>query len=126
MIIHGKDIQIQNYNGSSIVAAARTCEVSIQADIIETATPTSGIFRTFIAGRKDWSVSVGYLVASEDGAGILLNVGDTVHIRILYTAADVWLHGYAIVQQCRITANIGSLAQGSFVFKGSGPLEFED
>lgn len=126
MVIHGKDIQIQNYNGSSIVAAARTCEVSIQADIIETATPTSGTFRTFIAGRKDWSVSVGYLVASEDGAGILLNVGDTVHIRILYTAANVWLHGYAIIQQCRITANIGSLAQGSFVFKGSGPLEFED
>lgn len=126
MIIHGKDIQIQNYNGSSVVAAARTCEVSIQADIIETATPTSNTFRTFIAGRKDWSVSVGYLVASEDGAGILLNVGDTVHIRILYTAANVWLHGYAIIQQCHVTANIGSLAQGSFVFKGSGPLEFED
>lgn len=126
MVIHGKDIQIQNYNGSAIVAAARTCEVSIQADIIETATPTSGTFRTFIAGRKDWSVSVGYLVASEDGAGVLLNVGDTVHIRILYTAADVWLHGYAIIQQCHVTANIGSLAQGSFVFKGSGPLELED
>ena len=126
MVIHGKDIQIQNYNGSAIVAAARTCEVSIQADIIETATPSSGTFRTFIAGRKDWSVSVGYLVASEDGAGVLLNVGDTVHIRILYTAADVWLHGYAIIQQCHVTANIGSLAQGSFVFKGSGPLELED
>lgn len=126
MVIHGKDIQIQNYSGSSIVAAARTCEVSVQSDIIETATPTSGIFRTYISGRKDWLVSVGYLVASEDGAGILLNVGDTVHIRILYTAADVWLHGYAIIQQCHITANIGSLAQGSFVFKGSGPLEFED
>ena len=126
MVIHGKDIQIQKYDGSAIVAAARTCEVSVQADTIETATPTSGIFRTYISGRKDWSVSVGYLVASEDGAGILLNVGDTVHIRILYTAADVWLHGYAIIQQCRITANIGSLAQGSFVFKGSGPLELED
>jgi len=126
MIIHGKQIQIQKYDGSAIVAAAKTCDVSINADIIETATPTSGTFRTFIAGRKDWSVSLGYLVASEDGASILLSVGTTVHIRILYTAANVWLHGYAIVQQCHITGTLGSLAQGSFVFKGTGPLEYED
>lgn len=126
MVIHGKDIQIQNYSGSSIVAAARTCEVSIQADIIETATPTSGIFRTYISGRKDWSVSVGYLVMSDDMTSNLLSVGSSVHLRIIDMDAGEWLHGYAIVQQCHVTANIGSLAQGSFVFKGSGPLEFED
>ena len=126
MVIHGKDIQIQNYNGSAIVAAARTCEVSIQADIIETATPTSGTFRTFIAGRKDWSVSVGYLVTSGDMTSDLLSVGSSVHLRIIDMDAGEWLHGNAIVQQCHVTSNIGSLAQGSFVFKGSGPLEYED
>lgn len=126
MAIHGKDIQIQKYDGSAIVAAARTCEVSIQADIIETSTPTGGTFRTFIAGRKDWSVSLGYLVTSGDMTSDMLSVGNSVHLRILDMDAGEWLHGYAIIQQCRITANIGSLAQGSFVFKGSGPLEFED
>lgn len=126
MILHGKEIQVQKYDGSAIVAAAKTCDVSVNADIIETATPTSGTFRTFIAGRKDWSVSLGYLVTSGDMTSDLLSVGSSVRLRILDMDAGEWLHGYAIVQQCHITGTIGSLAQGSFVFKGSGNLEYED
>ena len=76
MILHGKNLQILKLTGSTyaaVVAMAKSCDVSVEGDMIETSSPSDGQWRHYIAGRKGWSINVGYLVTaggfSADGSG---------------------------------------------------------
>ena len=62
MILHGKDI-ILLADGVAI-AAAKSCELNISADIIKTSSPSDGAWETSIAGRKSWNASCSQLVTS--------------------------------------------------------------
>ena len=117
MKILGRNLTIKV--GNTAVAAARSCEVSVEAETIEVSSPSTGEWRSFIAGRKSWSVSCSYLVQApgterpQAGTSVLLSLtlnGSTV------------LQGYAIVRACRISADIGSVAKGTFEFVGNGVL----
>ena len=107
------------------VAAAKSCDVDISCDTIETASQTVGDYRTYIAGRKKWSIGVNYLVTTSF-TGLALKVGTTVTITVGVTRnghiTGDRLTGSAIVTDCRVTGNIGHLAQGSFKFLGTGAL----
>ena len=55
----------------------------------------------------------------------LLQVGNTYTIQVVGqegSAAEVLLSGTAILTNCKITASIANLVQGSFVFDGNGEL----
>ena len=60
MIIHGKDIIIKA-DGIAI-AAAKSCELDISAEVIKTASPTDGQWQHGIAGRKSWRATCNHLV----------------------------------------------------------------
>jgi hypothetical protein len=60
MIIHGKDIIIKA--DGEVIAAAKSCELDVSADIIKTASPTDGQWQHGIAGRKSWRASCSHLV----------------------------------------------------------------
>lgn len=111
-------------NGQAI-AAAKSCDISLSADTIETASPTNGDYRSFIAGRKKWEVGVSYLVTTSF-ANLALKFGDTVTLTVGRTTnghiTGDRLSGTAIVRDCRMTGNVGHLATGSFKFMGTGPL----
>lgn len=125
-IVHGKDIQIyratpipgeQGY--PKLVACAKSCDIIVSADIIEVCTEDESVWRQFIAGRKDWQVTVNYLVTAMPSD--IPQVGDSVELLISQTGAPP-LHGEAICEKCRITATLGNLAVGAFTFQGTGEL----
>ena len=122
MILHGKDLLILDSSNNAIVAMSKSCDVDINCETIEVSSSTNGVSKTYIPGRTDWSVSVSYIVTAGEVATDLLRVGDTVTLQIKEVNSSA-LTGTAIIQQCKITATKGDLAQGSFVFKGSGTLE---
>lgn len=122
-MIHGNNLVI--YMDGQAIAAAKSCDISLSADTIETASPTNGDYRSFIAGRKKWEVGVSYLVTASYSY-IPLKVGDEVTLTIGRISNGQFtgdrLTGTAIVRDCRLTASMGHLATGSVKFLGSGPL----
>jgi hypothetical protein len=78
MILHGKDI-ILLADGVAI-AAAKSCELNISADIIKTSSPSDGAWETSIAGRKSWNASCSQLVTSITNG--LEMVGTVVTLRM--------------------------------------------
>lgn len=62
--------------------------------------------------------------ASTAVADMLVRVGKTYTLDVSVAGyPDDTLSGTAICTQCRVTATRGSLAQGSFTWQGTGPLE---
>lgn len=76
MILHGRNLIIKA-NGVAI-AAAKSCDISIQCNEIETASPSTGVWRTAILGRKSWSVTTNQLVTGI--ARSISMVGTTVSL----------------------------------------------
>lgn len=203
-IIHGRNLIIK-LDGKAI-AAAKSCDIQIQTDMIEVSSPTAGRYRKYIAGRTDWSVNTSHLVVSPladlqmtgkeydltfmvrdaaampfDGfvSGVTIRQQSTVaHDAIVYdqavnrfvarvdeglqqlyyyswlggddyfqpttgnvyeyddtyyrwengelaevSSSEVGLTGIAICKTAKIVGSVSNLANGSFAFQGSGPLE---
>ena len=123
MAINGNNILI--YIDGTVVAGTKSNEVQSNRELIEIASPTSGEWRQFIAGRKDWGFTVSWIVSNHaDIQQLLLNAG-VVTVRIVGRGETLGLTGSAIVQTCRMTFTRGNLAQGSLQLKGSGALTQE-
>lgn len=120
MITHGRNILILKEDGSAVVAAARSCEISTACELIEICTPKTKKYREYTTGRTDWDITLNYLVT--DAPTDLLCEGQTIKIMVGIRGSLDSLEGDAIIQSCKITATIGNLSQGSFVLKGTGPL----
>lgn len=80
MIIHGKDIIIKA-DGEAI-AAAKSCELDISAEVIKTASPTDGQWQHGIAGRKSWRASCSHLVTDILDPAHMVGVDVTLTINI--------------------------------------------
>lgn len=121
MIIHGKDVILASATTGIAFGAAKSCDVDVKTDSIETSSATNGGWKTFITGRKEWLAHLSHIVT-----GIKSNVqmvGQTVSITfgVRDSATDV-MTGTAIIEEWKITGTRGNLATGSFVLRGSGPL----
>lgn len=111
------------YLGSSAIAGTKSNEIQCGCETIEVSSPTQGQWRSFIVGRKEWSVNVSYLVAAATDVGNnILRVGQTYTLRMYNRTGTLILLGQAICTTCKITATRGNLITGSFVFKGNGAL----
>lgn len=117
------------YMNGSAVAATRSDEIQSDCGMIPIASPDTGDWEAYLAGRKSWSINKGWLVVSTeysaDDLEKLLLVGTTVTIRIIGRDRTYGLTGTAIVRSCTVRGTRGNLASGSFVFQGSGPLTKE-
>ena len=123
MAINGNNILI--YIDGAAVAGTKSNEIQSNRELIEIASPTSGEWREFIAGRKDWGFSISWLVSSHSDIQQLLLSAGVVTVRIVGRGQSLGLTGSAIVQTCKMTFTRGNLAQGSLQLKGSGPLTQE-
>ena len=121
--MNGNNI-IVYWNGTAI-AAVKSNSIKTKADTIETASPTNGEWKTHIAGRKEWQISVSYLILTDNGVRDLLKTGNTYTIKMKgRNAADsTGVTGTATLTNCDITATRGNLVTGSFQFVGNGPLQ---
>ena len=122
MAKNGNDILV--YMNGVAIASARSAEVRVDGELLEVASPTQGDWREFLAGRKEWDVQVGYLVVANADLAKLIQVNQKVQLIINgRTSGDTpGLIGSAFIKTAKQTYNRGSIIQGSFAFKGSGPL----
>ena len=107
-------------------ALASTCiksdEIQTQADTIEKSSATQQDWREYISGRKEWSVTVSYLVLTAQKITDVLMVGNIFDVTIRDSANTVSMTGQAILTDVKQSYAVGALAKGSFAFKGNGPL----
>lgn len=119
MALVGNRIYI-SLNGTKI-AAQKSCKLSNGCDTIETASPTTGTWKTFIAGRASWSMSCSWLVLSASAMKTnALRVRSTY--TITFTDGSTTMSGTAICEKCDIESSVGSLVKGTFTFRGTGAL----
>lgn len=119
MVIHGRDLIVKL--GGVAIAGARSCELNVSGEAIETSSPTQGRWRTYIPGRKGWSVTANHLVTAV--ASNAAKVGTVVTLTFGLRDSSEVMTGQAIVTGWRCTGTLGNLSQGVFSFQGSGPLE---
>lgn len=122
MIRHGRDLRITTAADGVLVALAQSCDISVDSEEIEVASPTNGEWRDYIAGRKSWAVTVGYLVTAGNVASDLLKTGTTVNLKVKDGDTGTPLTGTAIVKTCKISGSVGNLSKGTFQFRGKGSL----
>lgn len=137
MALNGNIILVQ-LDGHTI-AGTKTTEIQVDSELIEIASATQGAYREYITGRKQWQVTVNYLLiyatfqhtftypnASMTDA---LLVGNSYTLkfknRASYYDQPITLKGTAILRTCKITATRGNLIQGTFTFVGNGALSAE-
>ena len=132
MILQGKNL-IVKANGE-VIAAAKSCTLNIDCEIIKVSSPTDGQWEHIIAGMKSWSVSTTHLLKMERMIdrplhGYLDPIGQSFTLQLELN--DITIEGFhvtetltgsAICKSSQITATKGNLAQGSFKFQGNGPL----
>lgn len=121
MAKNGNEILV--YMNGVAIAHARSAEVSVDGELVEVGSPTQGDWREFLAGRKEWAVQVGYLVMENSELTKVVQVNQKVQLIINGRSGDTQgLIGTAFIKTAKQTYTRGTLIQGSFAFKGSGPL----
>lgn len=120
MIIHGNNVILASVTTGVAFGAAKSCELDVQADTMETSTPSDGGWKTYLVGRKSWNMSLSHLV--EGVKTNAMTVGQVITVQFGIRGSDSVLQGTAIIESWKVTATRGNLAQGSFKLKGSGPL----
>jgi hypothetical protein len=120
MAKNSKTILITTTSGTSPFAAVKGIEIQAEGSQLEKASPNSGKWREYLAGRCGWSFTANYLATR---LADLLKVNESYNIKV-YDSADNtnYITGTAILRICRIDAAETNLVTGSFQFIGSGPL----
>lgn len=119
-VIHGRDL-IVSLNGTAI-AAARSCDITVDDDMIEVTTPTSGRAKAYRAGRYGWTVDVSCLVLSPN---MVISNGQQLTFSCKEAGSTNYLTGTVIRKGSKMTGTVGNLAQGSYSFIGTGPLSYQ-
>ena len=78
MILQGRNLIIKA-DGVAI-AAAKSCDISVHCEEIETSSPQTGKWRTAILGSKSWTVSTNQLVKGLVSSFAM--VGTTVSLEV--------------------------------------------
>lgn len=125
-MINGNNIFIALNSTAAPFAATRSNEISTDCGEIEVSSPNAGDWKQFLAGRKEWSFTVSWLVGNANAIkNNLLKTGSTLTIHIFSrtnSSSTEILTGSAICTKCKITATRGNIANGSFAFRGTGAL----
>ena len=121
----GKDIiVILSQNGTPMASTRiKSDDIQTRADTIEKASSTQQQWREYIAGRKEWTLTTNYLVLAAAKLTDVLLVGQSFDITVRHISENVTLTGQAILTDAKQKHTVNSLCQGSFTFRGNGPLQ---
>jgi predicted secreted protein len=121
----GKDIiVILSQNGTPMASTRiKSDDIQTRADTIEKASSTQQQWREYIAGRKEWTLTTNYLVLAAAKLTDVLLIGQSFDITVRHISENVTLTGQAILPDAKQTHTVNSLCQGSFTFRGNGPLQ---
>ena len=112
--------------GGAVVASSVTCEVDMQTDTIEVASPTSGVFRDYIASLCGWSISTSGLIKSTQQQYDLFELWrNRTKLRVNYYDTEMRMvrAGYAIITNLRESAPNRSIPTYSISLQGCGELK---
>lgn len=125
MLYSGLDLMLYNSSGTAILGACKGVEINVEQDVDEVPSTTSPDWKNYVKKRKGWSFTISNLVTATTLSNTPSMVGTTYQCRF-YNGTDTnmsaLLIGTAICRQAKITEQKGSVAKGSFVFQGTGPL----
>ena len=103
------------------IGAAKSCDIVVNTDEIETASADSGQWRTYIKGRSDWEMTVSVLVT--DVVSVLNSgVEATMTCQLAGKPGKTYLTGNVICTSARIIGTVGNLTTGAYKFRGNGEL----
>lgn len=123
----GKDIiVILSQNGTPMASTRiKSDDIQTQVNAIEKASATQQDWEEVISGRKRWSFNCNYLVLAATQLTDVLKVGQFFDITLQHISENenVTLTGQALLTDCKQTHTVNSLCQGSFTFRGNGPLK---
>ena len=124
MLYKGNDLILKDSSNGIVLAASKSLELNINGETIEVGRTSADMWRKFITGRKDWSISVSTLVGSGQFTASAAMIGKTYGVKFVngQSATSALLSGICICKQVKITEQKGSIAKGSFVFQGTGAL----
>ena len=124
MLFQGNDLILKDSNNGTVLAASKSLELNINDETIEVGRTSGEMWRKFITGRKDWSVSVSTLVSDGQFKASVGMIGKTYRVKFVngQSATAAMLSGTCICKQVKITEQKGAIAKGSFVFQGTGAL----
>lgn len=124
MAVKGKYVVIgKGPSDNRLVAGVRADRLRVAGETIEIASATSSRWKEFLAGRKEWDITTDYLLTKWNIQEVL-RVGETYPILVIdSTNIDTYLSGTVICTEAVQDYQVGALAKGSFVFKGTGPLQ---
>ena len=112
--------------GRAVVASSVTCEVEMQTDTIEVASPTSGVFRDYIASLCGWNISTSGLIKSASQQYDLFELWrNRAKLRVNYYDTEMRMvrSGYAIITNLRESAPNRSIPTYSISLQGCGELK---
>ena len=109
-------------SSGTAIAGVKSDEIQSGAETIEIASATQQDWKEFIAGRKEWSLNTNYLLLADSRLADLLNVGTVYELAVTDRQGNVAVSGRAILTICKQTYTRGNLCQGTFQFRGTGPL----
>lgn len=125
MLYSGLDLMLYNSSGTAILGACKGVEINVEQNVDEVPSTTSPDWKNYVRKRKGWSFTISNLVTATTLSNTPSMVGTTYQCRF-YNGTDTnmsaLLIGTAICRQAKITEQKGSVAKGSFVFQGTGPL----
>lgn len=121
MIIHGNNVILASVTTGVAFGAAKSCKLNVQVDVMGTSTPMDGDWKTFLAGRKSWTMSLSHLVGAIKSNVQMVGQVVNVTFGVRGSSSDV-VAGTAIIEDWDVTGTRGNLSTGSFKLRGSGAL----
>lgn len=123
-VILGRNVFI--YSGASgtspVIAAAKSCTININYELIEKASSSQQKAREYVYGRYEWDLTVDHLVVSSNEFQGLSLAGDT-RLLISVVINNVRKKGYVLCPKAGLSAPVSGLATGNVTFKGDGEFD---
>ena len=121
-MIHGRNILI--YAGGHVVAAARSCSISMNVEDTEVSNPADLKNRCYLTGRWSWNMTITKLVTVAHT--FFENLDQEVRLSFMVRGSSTdRMTGNAIVKNVEVSGTVGSLTTGNFTFQGTGPLAYQ-
>lgn len=122
----GNDILVLADN--KVICGTKANTVQSGAETIEIASESGQDWFHCIAGRKQWSVTVSFLLVPASTGNMSVSVGNLLSVGSSYTLIikkrnGSGVKGSAILKTMEVSGVRGNLATGSWKFEGNGALE---
>jgi predicted secreted protein len=129
-MILGKNLTMTlSSNGTSVIAASKSCNLQVDTDFIEVCSPVDGSWKEYIPSIKSWSASVDMLVSSLTDHKQLLQLQNN-YTKLTCLFFDEGLQecykGYCYIKNLKLTGTVGSLATMSVALQTTGRLEMAE